>query len=168
MRYLEAVRHHAKSITLNYYRGSEMRERLQICATARRSVTTFSHDPFVVASRRVESRRVESRRVDRSTEISIKFQRQFSSTCSSLCITSGERSKAARCKFYFASERRPMHDTVHHSSSHVTMVRRAHESFRYSLIAAEYTDTGTTMARHGGETRKFRATGGRFRLRVAF
>lgn len=163
MRYLEAVRHHAKSITLNYYRGSEMRERLQICATARRSVTTFSHDPFVVASRRVESRRV-----DRSTEISIKFQRQFSSTCSSLCITSGERSKAARCKFYFASERRPMHDTVHHSSSHVTMVRRAHESFRYSLIAAEYTDTGTTMARHGGETRKFRATGGRFRLRVAF
>lgn len=168
MRYLEAVRHHAKSITLNYYRGSEMRERLQICATARRSVTTFSHDPFVVASRRVESRRVESRRVDRSTEISIKFQRQFSSTCSSLCITSGERSKAARCKFYFASERRPMHDTVHHSSSHVTMVRRAHESFHYSLIAAEYTDTGTTMARHGGETRKFRATGGRFRLRVAF
>lgn len=140
-----------------------MREHLQICATARRSVTTFSRDPFVVASRRVESRRV-----DRSTEISIKFQRQFSSTRSSLRITSGERSKAAQCKFYFAPERHPMHDTVHRSSNHIAMVRRAHESFHYSLIAAEYTDTGTTMARHGGETRKFRATGGRSRLRVAF
>lgn len=126
-------------------------------------VPKCQNDPFVVASRPVESRRV-----DRSTETSIKFQRRFSSTRSCLCITNGERSKAARCKFYFAPERHPMHDTVHHSSRHVAMVRRAHESFHYSLIAAEYTDTGTTMARHGGETRKFRATGGRCRLRVAF
>lgn len=37
-----------------------MREHLQICATARRSVTTFSHDPFVVASRRVACNRVVS------------------------------------------------------------------------------------------------------------
>lgn len=140
-----------------------MREHLQICATARRSVTTFSRDPFVVASRRVAwNRGVSIGR--RKYPLSFKGN----STRSSLRITSGERSKAAQCKFYFAPERHPMHDTVHHSSNHIAMVRRAHESFHYSLIAAEYTDTGTTMARHGGETRKFRATGGRSRLRVAF
>lgn len=56
----------------------------------------------------------------------------------------------------------------HRPSSDNTMARNAHEWFHFSLIAVEYMATGTTMARPGGGTRRFRETGGRSLWLAAF
>ena len=49
-----------------------------------------------------------------------------------------------------------------------TSKKSTHQRFHCSLIAAEFTDTGITTARHGGGTRKFRGTGGKSPSRAAF